>query len=354
MSELLLRLAAVLMLPGLTLFCVALDVGLAAQLGLWAGWLALALLQDAAMPRVARRPEADRAPHGWLLRGLACVPLPVHAAALGTALWAATAGPASQSMLELAALAAMVGISAGTVGISAAHELVHRRSGFERGLAQAFMLLVTYPHFPLVHLRVHHLHVGTSVDPGTSRRGETLAAFIPRAVKLAWQGAWRSEARRLARRRVPARHRRNRVFHIVLMQAAVFGGVLLAAGPVGLAFFLAQSVVAIFLMLTIDYTQHYGVERRMIAPGRLEPVRAMHAWTSDHASNRTTFNLGLHADHHLAPARAYPNLVNAQGSLQAPFGYPGLFLLALAPPLWFRIMDPRLIEPARVTDPASA
>jgi alkane 1-monooxygenase len=89
------------------------------------------------------------------------------------------------------------------------------------------------------------------------------------------------------------------------------------------------------------------VQRREVAPGRLERFAAPHAWTAPHASNRSTFNLGLHADHHLVPARRYAGLDNAAGSLQAPFGYPGLFLLALVPPLWFRVMNPRLAAAAR-------
>jgi len=101
-------------------------------------------------------------------------------------------------------------------------------------------------------------------------------------------------------------------------------------------------VAAIFLALAVDYTQHYGVVRRESAPGRLERLRADHAWTSDHASNRSTFNLGLHADHHLRPALEYSQLANDERSLQAPLGYPGLLLLALVPPLWSRVMNLRL------------
>ena len=121
---------------------------------------------------------------------------------------------------------------------------------------------------------------------------------------------------------------RTRVFLVLLA---------IAIGASGAAIYLA-----IFLALTIDYTQHYGVVRRQTASGRLERLRADHAWTSDHASNRSTFNLGLHADHHLKPTQGYSQLVNDDGSLQAPLGYPGLLLLALVPPLWYRVMNTRL------------
>jgi len=126
------------------------------------------------------------------------------------------------------------------------------------------------------------------------------------------------------------------------LQAAVYVALGTAFGWIGLALFAGQSAVAIFLALTIDYTQHYGVVRRETASGRLERLRADHAWTSDHASNRSTFNLGLHADHHMKPTQGYSQLVNDDGALQAPMGYPGLLLLALVPPLWYRVMNTRL------------
>lgn len=354
MSELVSRLAAVLLLPALALFCVLWDAALWTKLAVWGGWLGLALLQDWFGPRVAPAANGRRSADGPVLRSLAWVPLLSHAMALGVATWAVSVRAMHPSFAEQAAWAGMLGISAGTAGISAAHELVHRRNRLERGLAQAFMLLVTYPHFPLVHLRIHHVWVGTAADPGTSRRGEPLFEFIPRAVALAWKGGWRSEAERLTRLRVGLWNWDNRMLRLGAVQAALLALILLVAGAGALAFFLAQSIVAVFLMLAVDYTQHYAVERREAVPGRLERVHAGHAWTTDHASNRTTFNLGLHADHHLAPARSYPRLANARGSLQAPLGYPGLVLLALVPPLWFRVMHRRLPASNGIIDPTSA
>jgi alkane 1-monooxygenase len=243
---------------------------------------------------------------------------------------------------QLAATVLMLGTSSGTIGISAAHELVHRHSAFARGTAQAYMLLVSYPHFPIVHLRVHHPYVGTALDPGTSRVNESLACFLGRAFVLSWHSAWRVEHERLARSGLTPWRWENGLLRLLAVQMALFAAVAIVFGALGLALFLGQSVVALLLTLAIDYTQHYGVVRREVAPGRLERVRAHHAWSSDHASNRSTFNLGLHADHHLAPARGYTQLANAGGSLQTPVGYPGLVLLSMVPPLWYRVMNSRL------------
>ena len=159
---------------------------------------------------------------------------------------------------------------------------------------------------------------------------------------LAWRSGWRVERARLARKgRSPWRWN-NAILRALALQAALYAALGAAFGWAGIVLFVGQSLVAIFLTLAIDYTQHYGVVRRETTPGRLERVRPRHSWTSDHASNRSTFNLGLHADHHLAPARAYSALENAAASLQTPFGYPGLVLLAMVPPLWYRVMNPRL------------
>jgi alkane 1-monooxygenase len=262
-------------------------------------------------------------------------------AVLVYALWIVSA--TAKAPISIAMIAVMVGISGGSVGISAARELVHRRGSLERGIAQAFMLLVSYPHFPIVHLRVHHPYVGTPLDPGTSRLNESLVHFVGRAFVLAWHSGWRVERSRLARKGLTPWRMDNAILRGLALQAALYVALGTAFGWIGLGLFVGQSAVAIFLALTIDNTQHYGVVRHETALGRLERLRADHAWTSDHASNRSTFNLlGLHADHHLKPTQGYSQLVNDDGSLQAPLGYPGLLLLALLPPLWYRVMNPRL------------
>ena len=188
----------------------------------------------------------------------------------------------------------------------------------ERAIAQAFMLLVSYPHFPIVHLRVHHPYVGTPLDPGTSRLNEPLGHFVGRAFVLAWHSGCRVERSRLARKGLTPWRMDNAMLRAFALQAALYAALghglwMDRAGAVR-----GQSAVAIILALTIDYTQHYGVVRRETASGRLERLRADHAWTSDHASNRSTFNLGLHADHHLKPTLGYARLDNDDGSLQAP------------------------------------
>ena len=335
------RSAVVLLLLMLALACIMADSGPLATLGVWLAWMVLAVAIDAVSPRVGRTRDAAGSTTTALLFA---APL-LQGAVLVYALWLVSAAP--EGPMSIAMIAVVVGISGGTVGISAAHELVHRRGSLERGIAQAFMLLVSYPHFPIVHLRVHHPYVGTPLDPGTSRLNEPLVHFVGRAFVLAWHSGWRVERSRLARKGLTPWRMDNAILRALTLQAALYVAVGTAFGWIGLALFAGQSAVAIFLALTIDYTQHYGVVRRETASGRLERLRADHAWTSDHASNRSTFNLGLHADHHMKPTQGYSQLVNDDGALQAPMGYPGLLLLALVPPLWYRVMNTRLSANSR-------
>jgi alkane 1-monooxygenase len=127
-----------------------------------------------------------------------------------------------------------------------------------------------------------------------------------------------------------------------LLPPVVILGVWLA-GTAGLTLFLAQAVVAVFLLELINYVEHYGLFRREIAPGRHERVQAAHSWNSSHrVSNWVLINLARHADHHLTASRRYQVLHTRDDAPQLPAGYGAMVLLALAPPLWRRVMDPRV------------
>jgi alkane 1-monooxygenase len=51
--------------------------------------------------------------------------------------------------------------------------------------------------------------------------------------------------------------------------------------------------------------------------------------------------MGRHSDHHRRPAAAYQALSEIGNAPELPLGYAGSILLALVPPLWRRVMDPR-------------
>ncbi len=259
--------------------------------------------------------------------------VPVQAALV---IWALShAGTGGLSAWEWTGLAVSVGSINGAIGITFAHELVHRSSRFERALGDVLLALVTYPHFAVEHVFGHHRHVATPADPASARLGEGFYRFWPRTVFGGLLHAWAIKPRMVMRQAVT--------------MAVVYVVVWVVWGGSGVAFFALQSVVAFTLLEAINYVEHYGLVRREIAPGRYEPVGPQHSWDSSHrVSNWLLINLARHADHHLIASRRYQALASRDRAPQLPAGYGTMLLLAFVPPLWRRVMDhrvPKTIQP---------
>lgn len=243
--------------------------------------------------------------------------------------------------LEIAGLTLATGMATGAAGITTAHELTHQRR-FERGLAGVLLAMVHYMHFGIEHVRGHHLTVGTPADPVTARPGESFYAFLPRAFFGSWLSAWHIETDRLRRKSLPRWSWHNRMLLYAGISIALHAGAYLLWGRIGVAFFFAQGFIAVFQLECINYVEHYGLYRRELSPGVYEPQTARHSWNASHRlSNMSLFNLPRHTDHHMHAGRRYQILRHVEGAPQLPAGYAAMILLALVPPLWRRVMDPR-------------
>ncbi|MEA3132146.1 MAG: alkane 1-monooxygenase [Paraburkholderia sp.] len=60
-------------------------------------------------------------------------------------------------------------------------------------------------------------------------------------------------------------------------------------------------------------------------------------------TNLFLYQLQRHADHHANPTRSYQALRDFDGAPQLPSGYATMIMLAYVPPLWFRVMNPRVV-----------
>ena len=68
-----------------------------------------------------------------------------------------------------------------------------------------------------------------------------------------------------------------------------------------------------------------------------------HSWNSNHLLGRLMlFELSRHSDHHYMASRKYQILRHHDNAPQMPTGYPGMIVLALFPPIWFRVMNRQL------------
>ncbi len=275
--------------------------------------------------------------------------VPTQLGVVGWAAWTVAARPLSAA--EVAGLVLSVGISSGAGAINVAHELMHRRGRPERALAELLMTTTGYTHFCIEHVRGHHKHVATPLDPASARFGESVAVFLPRTLAGSLASAWRIESERVrskGRGRLGLGDRRLR-YPLVL--TLVLAAIWIILGAVGVAFFLVQALVAVVLLEVINYVEHYGLERRLLPSGRYERVTPRHSWNAAHRlTNWYLFNLQRHADHHDVASRPYWLLRHVPDSPQLPAGYATMCLLALVPPLWRRVMDPR-VAAWRARDP---
>jgi alkane 1-monooxygenase len=266
--------------------------------------------------------------------------LPIQAAIL---IWgAAVVAKATTPLVEIVGATIAVGITGGVVGITVSHELVHRSNRLERALGRALLVMVCYYHWATEHVAGHHRRVATLEDPATARLGESLPVFLVRSIVQTLVSSWQLEAARNARRGIRS-PLRNQVIFGVVASVAVALAIYCVFGSRSVGFFLGQALVAIGFLETINYIEHYGLQRRELRPGVYERVTPAHSWNaSQRLTNVLLFNLQRHSDHHAYPIRPYYTLRHHPEAPQLPTGYAGMALLAMVPPLWRRVMDPRV------------
>jgi alkane 1-monooxygenase len=258
-------------------------------------------------------------------------------------LWAG-GGWLTMSLADKVGLMTTVGLIGG-LGINAAHELGHTRQHSERRLSKIALAQTCYGHFFVEHNRGHHVRVATAEDPASARLGESLYAFIARSVAGSLRSAWRLEATRLAGIGKSRWSLHNEVLNAWLLSVVLYTVLAVWFRPVVLPWLFGQAIVGLCLLETVNYLEHYGLRRQKLPSGRYERVRAAHSWNSSTiVANVLLFQLQRHSDHHANPLRSYQTLRHVEEAPQLPSGYAAMLLLALFPPLWRRVMDPRVLE----------
>jgi alkane 1-monooxygenase len=236
-----------------------------------------------------------------------------------------------------------VGIIAG-IAISTAHELGHRRAGLERRLSKVALAQSGYGHFFVEHNRGHHARVATPDDPASSLLGQSLYAFIARSVTGGLRSAWRIERTRFRRIGITHWSLRNDVLNAWALTVVLFAVLVGWFGLVVLPWLAGQAIIGACMLETVNYLEHYGLRRQKLSDGRYERVCAAHSWNSNTiVANVCLFHLQRHSDHHAHPLRRYQTLRHADEAPQLPSGYATMMLIAMIPPLWRRLMDPRVI-----------
>ncbi|UZK03280.1 alkane 1-monooxygenase [Venatoribacter cucullus] len=236
-----------------------------------------------------------------------------------------------------------VGTVGGIVAINVGHELIHKDPRLEQWAGGALLASVCYAGFKVEHVRGHHVHVSTPEDASSSRYGQSLYAFLPQAYLHNFLNAWKLEAKRLQHKGFSAFSWRNELLWWYGLSLLMTAGCGLLWGWMGVLYFVAQSFFAFSLLEVINYVEHYGLHRRKLESGRYERPDIQHSWNSNFLlTNLFLFQLQRHSDHHAYPKRRYQVLRHHDESPQLPSGYATMVVLALIPPLWFKVMNPRV------------
>lgn len=228
-----------------------------------------------------------------------------------------------------------VGVVAG-LSINCAHELIHKLSAFERAIGQAMLTLGVYPHWSVEHVYGHHKRVSTFEDPASARLGESFYVFWLRSVSGSCLSAFR------LRFGLSCLYWSYTATLVVCIHQAY--------GANAVRFFVLQGVVGATLLEMVNYIEHYGLTR---APH--SKVTHMHSWNAGHrVTNYFLFKLQRHSDHHAHVLRRYQSLRSWPDAPQLPQGYAAMIVLALFPPFFFQIMDPRVAVVADGKDRCTA
>lgn len=254
-----------------------------------------------------------------------------------------TISTASVSMGTKIGMMLSVGAVMGSIGINVAHELGHKPERFKQFLAKALLLPSLYLHFFIEHNMGHHKRVGTDEDPASARKDEPIYTFWVRSVSMSYVDAWKLEGSRLKAKTSQNNWIYNQMIWFALVQTILVLAIYLSYGIQVLLLFIGSAVFSFLLLETINYVEHYGLRRKKLPNGRYERVMPWHSWNSNHELGRIMlYELTRHSDHHYLSNKKYQVLDHHQEAKQLPYGYPTSMILSLFPPLWFKIMNPRL------------
>ena len=223
------------------------------------------------------------------------------------------------------------------------HELIHRRSTWERRLGEFLLASASYPQYATEHVYIHHARVGTPHDVGSAPKGESFWRYFPREVASNITNSWKAARQRLARRRLPLWHYSNPFWRYGLAVAFWYALAFWMGGVWAVLVFAFLGYCCVFSMKMSNYFQHYGLRRVRLPNGRWERVMPRHSWSADWKfSNWMFFNMQRHADHHAMATRHYPLLQSGSPdeSPELPGTYGDMMNLVMRPKRWFEKMDP--------------
>ena len=231
-------------------------------------------------------------------------------------------------------------LTVGLVALIPGHELVHRT--WDRASLLIGRILYAFAFdapFSIEHVYGHHRYVSTAHDPATAPRGRSVYAHVVLSTIRGNQSAWRIEAERLRRKALPVWSHHNAWLRGHAMSVALTGGAWAMGGPLAALWFVGAALGGKAILEMVNYMEHYGMVR-----DPADPVQPHHSWnTNRRVSSWSMFNLTRHSHHHAAGEVPYGELRPYAGAPMMVDGYLSTMFLTMVPPLWHRLMTPRVL-----------
>jgi alkane 1-monooxygenase len=210
-------------------------------------------------------------------------------------------------------------------------------------MAKFLLLSSLYMHFFTEHNKGHHKRVAIPEDPSSARYNEPVYTFYIRTVVFSYLSAWHIANDEMRKKNLPVFHWKNEMIQFHLVEALFIGLLIALFGITITGYFILAAVIGFLLLETVNYIEHYGLQRKKTGEGRYERAMPEHSWNSDHTLGRLMlFELSRHSDHHYLASRKYQLLRHHDEAPQMPTGYPGMMLLSLIPPAWFYVMNKKI------------
>lgn len=247
------------------------------------------------------------------------------------------------SFTVLLGYALSLGIVVGANGINVAHELGHRTTAVERFMGKLLLCPALYMHFYIEHNYGHHQHAATPEDPATAKYNQPVYLFWVSSIFGQLRSAIKLQKSLVSKHQGIQALWHNDLLWYGIAQSSYLLTVALVFGGHTLVWGILVAIVAVLLLESTNYIEHYGLMRPKKASGRYAPVKEIHSWNSNHLMGRILlYELTRHSDHHYRSQKKYQLLDHHPTSPELPFGYPTSIVLSLFPPLWFFIMNPRV------------
>ena len=252
------------------------------------------------------------------------------------------AAKAAGGVLTNACAVIITGLMIGLVGTITAHELTHRTWDPVSMMIGRWLLAFSFDvAFAVEHVYGHHRYVSTTKDPATAPRGRNVYFHILSSTLKGNISALELEADRLRKTGHHPISIFNSVLRGYLMSAFIVALAFLAGGVETMLLFIAAGLVGKALLEIVNYMEHYG----MVRNPDTTPVQPRHSWnTNKRFSSWTMFNLTRHSHHHAHGDVPYQELHPYPEAPMMINGYLTTIVVALIPPLWHKLMTPKVLE----------